>query len=222
VKRWLLRIFGSLLLGATVTIATTVALAFLAPHYPNAIVSQVSGLLSRSGCVRQYQQWHSDLLVRTPEVDDVALRMALPYAPVVALDESNDFIRSFCEDTQVRAARATGWPLRCLAWREYADGTVKRGIRCSSPVTLRLRENRTATFYGAAGQRIIPFAPLWPGFAINTVFYAVILWLLFALGGTPFALRRWRRTKRGLCPSCAYDLRATLANTCPECGAQKK
>ena len=66
--------------------------------------------------------------------------------------------------------------------------------------------------------KLLPLRPIWPGFAINTVFYAVVLWLLFALGGTPFALRRRRRIKRGLCPKCAYDLRGIESSACPECG----
>jgi hypothetical protein len=69
---------------------------------------------------------------------------------------------------------------------------------------------------------VLPTSILWPGFAINTLFYAAVLWLLFA---APFALRRRlvirRRIKRGLCPKCAYDLRAAQSNTCPECGATR-
>ena len=53
-----------------------------------------------------------------------------------------------------------------------------------------------------------------PGFAINTVFYAVVLWLLFA---APLALRRRRRIKRGLCPKCAYPVGTN--KRCTECGA---
>jgi hypothetical protein len=66
--------------------------------------------------------------------------------------------------------------------------------------------------------RRLSVVPIWPGFAINTLFYAVILWMLFA---APFALRRRRRVKRGLCPKCAYDLRGRAAESdaCPECGA---
>ena len=70
--------------------------------------------------------------------------------------------------------------------------------------------------------RALPACPIWPGFAINTVFYALVLWLLFA---APFALpgvRRRRRIKRGLCPKCAYDLRGTQSEACPECGATVK
>ena len=65
----------------------------------------------------------------------------------------------------------------------------------------------------------LPLIPIWPGFAINTIFYAAIVWLLFAF---PFALRRRRRIKRGLCPACAYDLRGSPATTCPECGKAVK
>ena len=64
----------------------------------------------------------------------------------------------------------------------------------------------------------LPFKPIWPGFVINTVFYAVVLWPLFA---GPLVLRRRRRIRRGLCPKCAYDLRGSPedATACPECGA---
>ena len=60
----------------------------------------------------------------------------------------------------------------------------------------------------------VPMIPIWPGFAINTVFYATILWLLLA---APFALRRRRRIKRGLCLKCAYPIGTN--NVCTECGA---
>jgi hypothetical protein len=62
-----------------------------------------------------------------------------------------------------------------------------------------------------------PTRPIWPGFAINTGFYAAILWLLFAF---PFVIRRRRRIKRGLCAKCGYDLRGRGGhqNLCPECG----
>jgi hypothetical protein len=60
----------------------------------------------------------------------------------------------------------------------------------------------------------IPIRPIWPGFAINTIFYAAILWLLFA---APPTIRRWRRIKRGLCPACAYPIGSS--DKCTECGA---
>ena len=64
----------------------------------------------------------------------------------------------------------------------------------------------------------LPLRPLWPGFAINTVFYAAILWLL-TLG--LLTARRMIRCKRGRCIKCGYDLRGTSGGggVCPECGA---
>jgi hypothetical protein len=62
------------------------------------------------------------------------------------------------------------------------------------------------------------YAPIFPGFAINTVFYAAVLWVVFA---SPGKLRRRIRRRRGLCVRCGYDLRgsASSASTiCPECG----
>src|SRR5262245_26344332 len=61
--------------------------------------------------------------------------------------------------------------------------------------------------------RALPFLPIWPGFAINTIFYAAIVLLLFA---APGRLRRRRRIKRGLCPACAYPVGSS--DTCSECG----
>ncbi len=61
--------------------------------------------------------------------------------------------------------------------------------------------------------RPFPFRPIWPGFAVNTLFYAALLWLL--LPG-PFALRRFLRLRRGLCPKCAYPIGESAV--CSECG----
>ena len=64
-------------------------------------------------------------------------------------------------------------------------------------------------------RRVHPLRPIWHGFAVNTLFYAVVLWLLIP---GPFVLRRFIRVKRGLCPACAYDLRHGEHGACPECG----
>jgi hypothetical protein len=112
---------------------------------------------------------------------------------------------------------ARGWPMRSLlSWETFvreprnprsATSTVHWAIDLKGP-------------QGRLGfPRRLPLRPIWPGFAINTVFYATILWLLFV---GPFALRRWRRMKRGLCPKCGYDLRGSAPSDsamCPECGA---
>jgi len=70
---------------------------------------------------------------------------------------------------------------------------------------------------GRAPGCILPLGALWPGFVINTLFYAAVLWLL--IPGS-FVVRRLIRVKRGRCPKCGYDLRGQLpgAAGCPECG----
>ncbi len=64
-------------------------------------------------------------------------------------------------------------------------------------------------------QIVVPLRPIWPGVAINTLFYAAILWLL-TLG--PFTARRMIRRKRGHCIKCGYDLSHAEHEVCPECG----
>ena len=61
--------------------------------------------------------------------------------------------------------------------------------------------------------RVLPLRPMWPGFAINTIFYAAVLWLLFA---APGFVRRRIRARRGQCPACGYPI--GTSNVCTECG----
>ncbi len=70
--------------------------------------------------------------------------------------------------------------------------------------------NRRAMFVGRA---FIPLRPIWPGFAVNTLFYATLLWLVIP---GPFVLRRFLRMRRGLCQKCAYPMGESAV--CTECG----
>ena len=89
-----------------------------------------------------------------------------------------------------------GWPLLALTseWPEHGGTTS------------------TAIHYG---DEVLPMAPIWPGFAINTVFYAAILRLLmFSVSTTRLVIRR----KRGLCITCGYDLSHVERAAFPACG----
>jgi hypothetical protein len=112
--------------------------------------------------------------------------------------------------------------------RQYADGTLTRsrypeGIAVGWPLPALV--NEPASHAGVVGSMTIlpasrielPRQPVWPGFAINTLFYAGILYLLFAV---PFTIRRHRRVRRGLCPKCAYPV--GTSEVCTECGAAVK
>lgn len=63
----------------------------------------------------------------------------------------------------------------------------------------------------------LPLLPLWPGFAINTFFYALLLFGAWRLLGV---LRRAVRRRGGRCVGCGYDRGGLDAGAaCPECGA---
>jgi hypothetical protein len=105
------------------------------------------------------------------------------------------------------SVRRAGWPnygLRCSSWHELYAGQTKQQVTSFDAVMMKRP---------FATERWLPLRPIWPGFAVNTLFYAGILWLLFA---APFALRRRRRIKRGLCPACAYPVGDS--EVCTECG----
>jgi hypothetical protein len=65
----------------------------------------------------------------------------------------------------------------------------------------------------------LPLRPLFPGFALDTAFYAAIA---FTLWSAPGVIRRRLRRARGRCPACGYDLRGSTSAVCPECGVAPK
>jgi hypothetical protein len=110
---------------------------------------------------------------------------------------------------------SAGWPCRALQWERWQ-------------VINSLRPNElpqhswwlsgifipTASSYPShLHTTILPLRPLWPGFAINAVFYAVLLWLICR---AVYRFRRIVRSHRGLCPSCGYPMGSTPV--CTECG----
>ena len=101
-----------------------------------------------------------------------------------------------------------GWPRRALRtiivrWITFDSSVLE--VRVVGGI--RQSDN---PFSGA-----FPLLPIWPGFIMNTLFYAAMLWLLIT---GPFVLRRLIRRKRGHCIKCGYDLRGDFDAGCPECG----
>jgi len=124
-----------------------------------------------------------------------------------------------------------GWPRRALGWECWEEQVVDETpsgqfqshyviVGHPSPTTWHIGLPPPNACPGFRGQdddwKRLPLRPLWPGFIVNTLFYAIILWLLIP---GPFVLRRVIRVKRGRCPQCGYDLRGQLPGAgCPECG----
>lgn len=106
--------------------------------------------------------------------------------------------------------KAYGWPMlsqfhRYTKWRSNREASTEWCITVPWP-----------SQYPRTRSRALPLLPIWPGFALNTIFYAAILWPIIS---GPFALRRHLRRKRGVCVACGYDLRHAEHEACPECGA---
>lgn len=110
-----------------------------------------------------------------------------------------------------------GWPMRalwCSSVRRFTS-TPEDGPLENSGIQIR----RNAGSNKQSNELLLPLRPIWPGFASNTIFYAVILWLLWS---SPFTARRFIRRKRGLCIKCGYDLHGTSGGGCPECGWERE
>jgi hypothetical protein len=111
-----------------------------------------------------------------------------------------------------------GWPMRALVM--YEDWTEAHATL--TPIDLGPWRAGLTTPYRLGlrsldGTSRLPLMPLWPGFAINTLFYGTFVYGTMA--GLA-VLKRRRRFKRGLCIRCAYPL--TRGTVCPECGMTVK
>jgi hypothetical protein len=120
-----------------------------------------------------------------------------------------------------------------VAWGVWArDSRLDPGIgffycyscyRCGWPMdSVKQTQIGFIPLFAEVRLQDVPIEPLFPGFAINTLFYAGVLCLLFF---APGALRRRQRIKRGPCVKCGYDLRGRDRSAgngpspvCPECG----
>ncbi len=147
------------------------------------------------------------------ELDTMSSNAATAFASGVRGDPARPVIAT-------QMFEACGWPMFALQaqWdgrnasvdhtKRWRGGISRTSVVPMSPSTNGVLLNEL---------HVLPCGPMWPGFAINTLFYAAILWMLFA---APFALRRLRggrRIKRGLCVKCAYPVGAS--EVCTECGA---
>ena len=112
--------------------------------------------------------------------------------------------------------RQFGLPARALQW-EYPVGRPggDRKMTEAAHEAAGLRTGIDVFGRNSGGPiRPLPMTPLYPGFLINTLFYAAIIWLLFF---APFAAQRMLRRRRGLCERCAYQI--GTSPVCTECGS---
>lgn len=239
VKRWIFRIVLFVFLGAVVNVAVAWGFAIGLPLYT------LSGPTERNSSTGdQVPYWIVEQLQRTGAMRYVWLYMVYDFddAPGTYLDifpkiepvdlynrpnwsqvDYSNPAQEYHEHWVYFIEDARGWPLLSMS-SFTAMGVDPLGEKLlfetsggfSVPDSLRsqpLYEDIEEEWFN---RPIIPLSPIWPGFAINTIIYAVIVWILWS---SMFATRNFMRNKRGLCIKCGYDLRGTEHEVCPECGA---
>lgn len=122
----------------------------------------------------------------------------------------------------VPAGTVAYWP-----WENRA-GWPMRSMRCRLENLLGVPSSRSMARTGAVtihsgiwlestnqppSRRALPLEPIWFGFLVNTMFYAV---LIAAMGIGVLRFRHWNRLRRGLCPGCTYPI--GISPICTECG----
>ncbi len=108
-----------------------------------------------------------------------------------------------------------GWPCRSLEAEYQGKQFMDLPLVSRWRYSLTLPEPLTIIRHEEARYRPLPYRPIWPDFAVNTLFYAAILSLLIC---GLFALRRLIRRKRGQCVKCGYPL--GNSPVCTECGRE--
>lgn len=114
----------------------------------------------------------------------------------------------------------SGFPLRSMEWHVLDE------VWARSPGGKTWKKLRGAVSMPSVACKIVSairpepvtlwtvgIIPVWPGFAVNTLVYAVVLVI------PPFGCRRLLQTvrrRRGLCIACGYDAKGLAV--CPECG----
>jgi hypothetical protein len=125
------------------------------------------------------------------------------------------------DDARTRVFEAFGWPMismvgGCEYRYEFLGGSDFPWMRfmTSFEIPNRYRDVSLGQFPNVV---FMPLRPLWPGFAINTIFYAAMLWLLWV---APGKIRRFVRVRAHRCPACGYRIAEGVGPNCSECGAQ--
>ncbi len=206
IHRGLWRVAISLALGAIVTVlvAWSAPRTFLDPSTKERVARKA---------------WPLEVPVTWPLVPDVVYRHPRTMKTIIGSVYNEFYERKpqhsgsapiACSMWEVRH----GWPVRALARFEAEEFSTAGRVHLDlGLIRLGLTlPDRWSVIRGKIGNRL-PLVPLWPGFAINTIFYGT---LAFAAMAGATALRRRRRFRRGLCVQCAYP--CTGGDLCPECG----
>jgi hypothetical protein len=243
VKRWILRILLCLLLGAITTVAVAWRCAWrsdahsLQAFYPNAQVELEHRRL-------EPLQERDEAWLRARGMDNAfasdwsenPIRMFwIHRARWVGLEQRVFTSQSGGPHSQFEAAAQmrAGWPSLALYGERLVDRYLEREhqildrissagafeLDWSQPSLLTIWRPVKHDPLSTKALAFLPLRPIWPGFVIDTLFYAAIWFgVFFGFASAKRAIRR----KRGRCPMCGYDLRNALDKGCSECGWQRQ
>jgi hypothetical protein len=141
-----------------------------------------------------------------------------------------DWIAKRTKD-ETRVIDARGWPMVAL-WGEADPAKMTTaGVATSSTAVAYtssfIPSGATIAYTGVSTPPtdvvVFPWHPVWIGFAVNTVLYAIFWGGLLALILLP---RRFfievSRLRRGCCVACGYDIGYDFPRGCPECGWRRE
>ena len=191
-RRWTLHILLCLILGAITTVAVAWGLAWL--DRDDWAFSEEREL-DRTSAGARVENWletygridsdECDWLTGRWRVGDgsdvIEIGYLVPDSPMDSL-----------------TIQTAGWPKRCMDGGTHWDFDYETEF-AGEEVQWIARFPTTAIVLDG-----LPLRPIWPGFVIDTVFYAAI-WFGVFFGFT--SGKRFLRAKRGRCPRCGYDLR---------------
>ncbi|MEE9128701.1 MAG: hypothetical protein V3T84_01690 [Phycisphaerales bacterium] len=216
-NRRLFKLALFLVAGATVTTAIAWSLAIVVPQYQYGVFLLNMGRMDAPTTEPQWSIYNRS----GPGVMTVYAIADPDYVPKGGSEVAPNWSRAATAparedvDAQVHfIEQAHGWPMLS----HLRSSTLPRGQGQSYVGWLIT----VPWFSPDAGTRLLalPLAPIWPGFAINTIFYAAVIAILWLLTFGPFTARRIIRRRRGQCIKCGYDLRGAEHEVCPECGVE--
>ena len=239
-KRRIFKLLLFLLLGAIINIAVAWGCAGCLDPSREFSNPSSTGYSSRYGPCWRYNEWHQPGGARLIAEEQTGYWNAGAQTPPYVSSESEAFVPDWSVLSSIPAEEpypntgrdwiddVHGWP--CYALRstfgpfhgfvnriDVADGIPLAGY--TRPFIVWWSSHQMGGMHSRSlpEPRSLPLRPLWPGFAINTIFYAAIVWILVAVAE---GVCRRQRIKRGLCPACAYPVGAS--DICTECGKPVK
>lgn len=112
---------------------------------------------------------------------------------------------------------AAGWPMLAL-WAAGGSADAAYADKRTTPLLEVTRKNIDG--------KVLPYRPIWPGFAVNSVVFAgvwaVLLVSASLLSRTVDSARRRARQRQGRCEGCGFELRDSAGDVCPECGRERR